>query len=289
MLSEIRKFSLAIFTFLLLVFVFFIFYLDLEKSNSQLKFAVLDVGQGDALFIESPSGVQVLVDAGPPKKITGSLSRIMPIFDRSIDAVIITNPDQDHIGGLIDVLETYKVGQVFEPGTSNDSSTYSDLSTKIEKQKIKRTLLKKGMRLHLGSGAWLDILFPDQDVSLFSANDGSVVARLVYGSSSILLTGDSTLKTEKIILKNNNSSDLKSNILKVGHHGSRTSTSWSFLQAVAPEYAVISNGKNNRYGHPHQEVLDDLEYFGVKTLRTDLLGTISFICDRIEGCVPLEN
>ena len=135
-------------------------------------------------------------------------------------------------------------------------------------------LARRGMRLHLGGGAVIDILFPDRDVSLWTTNDASVVARLTYGETSVMLTGDSTEETEKIILAENTKDDLKSAILKVGHHGSRTSTSPKFVEAVAPAYAVISDGKDNNYGHPHRETLDTLGVFGAKVLRTDLLGSI---------------
>jgi len=169
MFSNIRqrgkKYSSFVFVLLLLFFVIFIFYLDWQGSRSKLTFAMLDVGQGEALFIESPSGVQVLIDGGPPRKILNKLSQVMSPFDRYIDAIIITNPDQDHIGGFIDVLRVYKVGRVFEPGTINDSKTYQNLIKEIENKNIPRVLARKGMKLHLGDEVVIDILFPDRDVS----------------------------------------------------------------------------------------------------------------------------
>jgi competence protein ComEC len=130
------------------------------------------------------------------------------------------------------------------------------------------------MRLDLGGGVFIDILFPDRDVASWATNDGSVVGRLTYGNTSIMLTGDATAKTEKIILSENDKNELKSEVLKVGHHGSRTSTSVSFAEAIAPTYALISDGKDNKYGHPHQETLDTLAGLGAKIFRTDLLGNI---------------
>ncbi len=248
--------------------------LDLQGQNKVLTFAMLDVGQGDGLFIESPTGVQIMFDAGPAHKIRGPLSRVMSPFDKSIDAIVITNPDADHIGGFEEILKNYKVGMVFESGTFNDSKTYQNLEEEIKRQNIPDVVVQKGMQLDLGGGALIDILFPDQDVSTWSSNDGSVVARLVYGDTSIMLTGDATSKTEKIILGENPPTDLKSTILKVGHHGSRTSTSGEFVQAVAPTYAVISDGKDNKYGHPHKETLETLMKYGAQIFRTDLLGTI---------------
>jgi competence protein ComEC len=208
----------------------------------------------------------------------------MSPFDDSIDAIIVTNPDADHIGGFSDILENYKVGAVFESGTLTDSKVYQNLRAEMKKQNIPDILVKRGMKLDMGGGVFIDILFPDRDVSAWATNEGSVVARLTYGETSIMLTGDATAKAEKIILSESPGTQLKSTILKVGHHGSRTSTSLPFAKAVYPVYALISDGKDNSYGHPHQETLNTLAQFGAKILRTDLLGTIIMKCDTIKTC-----
>ena len=174
----------------------------------------------------------------------------------------------------MDILKVYKVGQVFEAGTFNDSRTYQNLKEKIKTENIGNFLAKRGMRMHLGGGAVIDILFPDRDVSDWTTNDGSVVAILSYGETSVMLTGDATSETEKIVLAGNSAGALDVDILKVGHHGSKTSTSENFIKTITPEYALISSDGGEKYGHPHQEVLDTLENFDVKILRTDLLGTI---------------
>ncbi len=279
-----KKYYLLIFTFLLLVINIFLFHLEWKDSHRSFTFAVLDVGQGDALFIESPTGTQVMFDVGPPRKVLGPLQKIMSPFDKTIDAIFITNPDADHIGGFVDILKNYKVGAVFSSGTTSDSKTFQNLKEEIKNQNIPDVLAKKGMKLDLGGGVFIDILFPDRDVSMWTTNDGSIVARMTYGDTSIMLTGDSTNKTEKIILSENNSDQLKSTILKVGHHGSRTSTSSSFVKAISPVYAFISVGKDNKYGHPHQDILTGLAQFGAKIFRTDLLGTLIIKCVKIESC-----
>jgi competence protein ComEC len=235
---------------------------------------MLDVGQGDALFVESPTGTQILFDGGPPRKISGQLARVMPFYDKSIDAIVITNPDADHISGFLDIFKNYKVGRVFESGTFNDSKTYQNFKNEIKNQNIPDILARKGMKLDIGGGVFIDILFPDRDVSNWETNTGSIVARLSYGKTSVMLTGDAPVETEKIILSENPPEQLHSNILKVGHHGSRSSTSPEFLQAVSPIYALISVGKDNKYGHPHQEILDILSSFRAKIFRTDEMGTI---------------
>jgi competence protein ComEC len=279
-----QKYGLLIFTVFLLAVTTYLFYLDWRSSEKVLIFAMLDIGQGDALFIESPTGTQIMFDAGPAHKVLGPLAKVMSPFDKSIDAIVITNPDADHIGGFAEILKNYKVGAVLEPGTLNDSKTFQNLKTEIKNQKIPDILAKREMRLDIGGGAVIDILFPDRDVFDWSPNDGSIVAKLTYGKTSIMLTGDASTKTEKIILAENSAVQLASTILKVGHHGSRTSTSADFVKAVAPTYALISDGKDNKYGHPHPEILQTLEQFGAKIFRTDLLGTIIIKCDRIKTC-----
>ncbi len=269
-----KKYRLFILVFVLVFFNAFLFYTDWQNSHREFTFAMLDVGQGDSLFIESPTGTQIMFDGGPPRSVLGPLARAMSPFDKSIDALVITNPDADHIGGFLDILKNYKVGRVFESGTLTDSKTYQNLREEMQKQNIPDILVKRGMKLDLGGGVIINILFPDRDVSAWATNDGGVVARLSYGQTSIMLTGDATAKTEKIILEENYPSQLASTILKVGHHGSRTSSSTSFVKAVMPSYALISVGKDNKYGHPHQETLDTLAQFGAKIFRTDLLGSI---------------
>lgn len=259
---------------LIVVNILLLSQFNFKNKKSELTFAMLDVGQGDGLFIESPTGTQILFDAGGPNKILGPLSKVISPLDRKIDAIIITNPDSDHIGGFSDVLKKYKVDFMFEPGTMNDSNTYQNLKSEIKRQNITNILAKKGMRLNIGGGAVIDILFPDRDVSLWNTNEGSIIAKLTHGKTSVMLTGDATSETEKIVLGKNSKAQIDSTILKVGHHGSRTSTSPSFAEAVSPNYALISNGKNNTYGHPHSNTLNTLNKFGTKIFRTDTLGTI---------------
>ena len=190
MFKSCKTYSLFVFTFLLFVVTTFLFYQDYKNSHRSLTFAMLDIGQGDGLFIESPTGTQILIDGGPPKKILSALARIMSPFDKHLDAIIITNPDQDHIGGFLDVLKVYKVDMVFEPGTYNDSKIYQNLETEIKNKNIPDILARRGMRLNMGGGAMLDILFPDRDVFDWAANDGSIVAKLTYGKTAVMLTGD---------------------------------------------------------------------------------------------------
>lgn len=252
----------------LAIVTFFVWYaVVLETRGEKLTVTFLDIGQGDAIFIDAPSGNQILVDGGANKKILSELGKVMPFFDRSIDMVISTHPDKDHLGGLPWVLEKYKVARVLEPGVKGASAEYTHFKSMIEKQGIEREIANRGMHYDLGGGAFLTILFPDRDVSGLETNDASIVAKLTYGNTSYLMTGDSPQKIEEYLVSLG-ASGLNSDVLKVGHHGSRTSTGEKLIAAVSPSIAVISAGKNNRYGHPHKEVLEILNKFGVKILGT---------------------
>ena len=258
----------------------FIWYAVIRSDRQGLlTIAMLDVGQGDAIYIEAPNGNQMLIDGGPPKKVLSALRKVMPFYDRTIDAILVTNPDKDHIAGFIDVLERYQVAKVIEPGTNSLTGTYAELEKKIADEKAERITARRGMKINLGDGAYFEILFPDRAIPGLDTNTGSIVGRLVYGDTSVMFTGDAPDEIEEYLVSLDGK-NLKSDVLKVGHHGSRTSTSPEFVGFVSPTIALISDGKGNSYGHPHQETLDTLEKFSVKILRTDLLGTIILKSDE---------
>jgi competence protein ComEC len=277
-----HKIRLVVIAVLLLGTVFSVYVAFREERNGILTVAFLDVGQGDAIYIEAPSGNQMLIDGGPGKAVLRELSKVMPFYDRSIDVVMATHADQDHVGGLPDVLKKYKVNIFMEPGVPGPSSSYEELEKMVGDGKIEKVLARRGMAVDLGDGAILQILFPDRDPSGMDTNVASIVARLVYGDNEFLLTGDSPTSIENYLVSlESQGSSLTSDVLKTGHHGSKTSTSASFVSAVSPEYAVISVGKDNKYGHPNQETLNTLNTFGAKILRTDLLGRIVFKSDGV--------
>ena len=263
---------------LLLGAAFSVYAASREDRGGILTVAFLDIGQGDAIFIDAPSGNQMLIDGGPGKSVLRELSKVMPFYDRSIDVVIATHADQDHVGGLPNVLKNYKVNIFMEPGLSGPSSSYEELEKMVgnNKSNIKKILARRGMVVDLGDGAILQILFPVIDSPGTNTNMSSIVAKLVYGENEFMLTGDSPIAIEDYLVS---LGGLQSDVLKAGHHGSKTSSSDEFVRAVAPQYTVISAGKNNRYTHPHQEVLDILNNFGIKILRTDELGIIVFKSD----------
>jgi len=259
--------------FFLLVTVFIWYGVWAEERDGILAVVFLDVGQGDAIFIEAPNGKQVLIDAGFNKKVLRELSQQMPFYDRSLDLIIMTHPDSDHIGGFPSVLETYTVDMILESGVKCQNKICDELDKWIEEKDIKREIARRGMVIDLSEEVYLEVLFPDRDATNFETNMASVVVKLVYNGNSFLLMGDSPQSIEEYLVSLGQF-NLDVDVLKLGHHGSKTSSSESFVGYVSPDVAIVSAGKDNRYGHPHQEVLDILEKFGVEVLRTDEDGTI---------------
>ena len=250
-----------------------------ESTRGVLTVAILDVGQGDSIFIESPTGVQILVDGGPDASLLRELPGVMGVFDRSLDAVVETHPDADHIAGLVDVFERYEVEAFIEPGIPKDTLTYERLQQEVKEEGAAHLLARRGMRLELGGGAELKVLFPDTDVSGLSsdkANEGGVVMKLTYGEATMLFMADVSSKVEARLITLEGS-ELDVDLLKVGHHGSRTSTSDAFVKAVTPAAAIISVGAENNYGHPTSDVLQTLTKNAATPLRTDQEGTVIFV------------
>jgi competence protein ComEC len=259
--------------------------------SGTLTFAVLDIGQGDALYIESPTGAQVLVDGGPDGSVLHELPKVMQFSDRTLDAGVATHPDADHIAGLVDVFKRYKVNALIEPGLKKDTVTAQTLEDEADEESIPRVQAERGMWFDLGGGARLDILSPDFDVSTLKpddANEGCAVSRLTYGSVSVLLMCDAPTEVENHLMAIDTPATLKGTILKVGHHGSAGSTGNAFLDEVAPSLAVISVGAGNRYGHPTDATLGRLDAHDVPVLRTDEAGTIIFRSDG-EKVVRIVN
>ncbi len=278
-----RTLILVCFFALVCATVWWIVYAQAREHAGVVTLAMLDIGQGDALFIQGPTGIQVLVDAGPNTgAVLRALPRVMPWWDRSLDAALETHPDADHMGGFIDVFERYDVGAFITPGVVKHNTTTDALDKRVDREHAKIYVARQGMVVDLGGGAYLRVLYPNTDVSGWGqkTNDASVVAQLVYGSTTAMLTGDAAFETEEKLLSMGET--LESDILKVGHHGSKTSTSDAFIKAVHPSVALVSVGKANMYGHPTPEVLERLSKAGVPIMRTDEEGTIVCTSNAIE-------
>ena len=266
-----------------------VWYAIWQEGQRELTVAFLNVGQGDAIYIEAPNGNQLLIDGGRGRAVLRELGAVIPLYDRSIDVVLVTHPDADHIGGLIPVLESYRVGAVIESGNERETAVTVGFERAVAQEGALRVAARRGMRVDLGDGAVFTILYPDRNVARVESNEASIVGQLRYGSTTVLLTGDAPASVERILIAKDGSG-LQSTVLKPGHHGSRSSSVLEFLAAVSPELAVISAGTGNSYGHPHTEVLARLAQLNIRALRTDMEGRIVLESDgnRVSVKQPLN-
>jgi len=272
-------FYIYYFSSLILLDVLALFAFLYYKENNFFQVVFFDVGQGDAIFIETPQKHQILIDGGPDSKILEKLSKEIPFWDRKIDLIILTHPERDHLNGLLQVLKKYEVENILWTGIKRETNEWKEWENAILKEKARIIIAQAGQQLIAGM-ANFKILFPLEnlnDKEFKNTNDTSIVIQLVYQKMSFLLMGDSSQIVEKELISQNE--NLNSDVLKVGHHGSKTSSSNDFIERVSPALAVISVGKDNSYGHPHQEVLEILKKYGIKVLRTDLNGDIKIVSD----------
>jgi competence protein ComEC len=267
----------------ILVVAILVWSVALTTPDDKLHVSFLDVGQGDAILIQTPNGQNILIDGGPdPQKINLELSRKLPFWDRTIDLVVCTQPQADHVTGLVEVLQRYKVKQVLEPGVPYDSAIYQEWLRLIEDKGIEYNIARAGQEIDLGTGIKIEVLNPPASLWAGTSADvdnNGVVLKLSWGKVSFLFTADIREEVEFELIGQR--ANLKSTMLKVAHHGSRTSTTWQFLAAVDPEVAVVSVGTDNPFGHPNPEVLERLiDRLGEDNVyRTDQDGTIEFITD----------
>lgn len=251
-------------------------------SSNNLTVSFLDIGQGDAIFIQAPNGAQVLIDGGAPD--TGVIQKLklqMPLFDKTIDLVIATHPDNDHIGGLVDVFRDYQIQKYMIPtSTQGDSAAWTELLSAVANENgMQQIRPLAGMRIILDDARhiYIDILHPFITTKSQDTNEHSVIAKLVYGETEFMLTGDATRANEHQLVTGYLPSVLDSDVLKLGHHGSKTSSSVEFLRTTSPNVAVVSAGKNNRYGHPAPEIMQFVSALKIPTISTQTSGTITFI------------
>lgn len=252
------------------------------EAHQNLLVHFWNVGQGDSIFIEVPNGNQVLIDGGPSDAVLSKLGRAMPFWDRSIDVLILTHPHADHLDGLVEVLKKYDIGTIIETGVNHSVPEYDEWHRLIKEKKIRIVAAESNQKIKVADKGYFEILAPLDDFSGKSpknVHDSNIVSKFYYGPSTILFMGDAERLEEYQLLFSG--VDLKSDILKIGHHGSKTSSSEEFLKVVRPQIGIIEVGAHNRYGHPYQEVLDRLKSFGVTIYRTDLNDDITL--ENIRG------
>ena len=267
-------------------------FLAVSLPDDRLHVSFLDVGQGDAILIQKGSQ-QVLVDGGPsPQAVCLGLGEKMPFWDRTIELMVLSHPSADHVAGLVEVLNRYRVEQVLYPEMDFESGVYDEWLRLVREKGIKATLAQAGQQIDLGGGVAMEVLSPlDPPLSATDSDvdNNAAVLRLSLGEVSFLLTADMMWEAEFELLYNR--ANLRSTVLKVAHHGSNTSTTPEFLAVARPELAVISMGADNEYGHPTEEVLRRLEEeLGEENIyRTDENGTVEFITDGERLWVKTER
>jgi competence protein ComEC len=261
---------LIFFTALLAIFIFW-----LEKYEKTTTVTFLSVGEGDAILISQGQN-QILIDGGRTgKELLAHLGRHMPFWDRTVEIVIATHPDADHIGGFSGLFGAYRVGQFLYTGAESKTETFTLLQKALALNACEPLKLFRGSDIRLPWGGELVIEYPLSELPKDAAetNTGSIVSRLIYGETQILFTGD--LPSEETVLPEMRTVD----ILKVAHHGSRYSTSAAFLDQLQPKEAVLSVGKN-MYGHPSPDVLARLKERDIVVHRTDTEGDIQYRCTK---------
>lgn len=249
---------------------------QLLNSPDTLKVHFIDVGQADSILVQSPGGKNMLIDAGNNSDGEKIVSYLASQAVRSIDILIGTHPHEDHIGGMDTVINTFTIGKIFMPQVTTTTKTFSDVLTSAQAKKLKITTAKAGAKLDLGADIKLEMLAPNSK-DYEEINNYSAVVKLTFGETSFLFEGDAEDVSEKELLQKKY--NLKADVLKLGHHGSSSSTTTDFLKAVSPKAAIVSAGKDNDYGHPHKQTMEKLKKEGISVYRTDESGTIICVSD----------
>lgn len=275
-------------TFISFVAVWFFVFATAPIGNLEANF--LDVGQGDAILIQTPEKQTMLIDGGPSNKVLQKLGKYLPPLSKRIDIVLLTHPHADHVSGLIEVLKRYDVGLVILSGADLKTDVYREFLKVVAEKNIPVVIAQAGEAIHFDKNLEFDILSPIQSIdSVFNkkgesfgalgneVNDASIVGKLIFNDFSLMLTGDATFKIENQL--SIYGEGLKSDILKIGHHGSKYSSSISFLRAVSPKAAIIEVGLKNRYSHPSDAVLKRLKNINTGVFRTDQNGDIKIVSD----------
>jgi competence protein ComEC len=247
------------------------------SGAARLRVTVLDVGQGDAILIQTPDGRDILIDGGPGRAVLRGLGNELPWTDRSIELMVLTHPQQDHLVGLLDVLDRYDVRSILTGPGREPTIAYHTWLRSAQNEGTAIEIARQGMSVDLGSGARMDVLGPNPEEEADpQINNTGAVLRVSWGEVSFVLTADIETKAERALLADGTA--LRATVLKVAHHGSETSSSAEFLAAVSPQVSVISAGRNNPFGHPRPEVVGRLLDYG-PVYTTASVGAVHFETD----------
>lgn len=268
---------------MLLAGIGYLAFLPVLETHSAPQYLVvrfLDVGQGDAIHVQTPDGYELLIDGGATSQVLRQLAEGRNFFDKRIDVLMATHPDMDHIGGLVDVLGRYQVQTILQTNAVNETPAVEAYESAVTNEGSDRVIVQRGDVIQLGASTSVKVLSPAGDTANWRSNAASIVVQITYGEVEFLLTGDAPIGIEDYVAEYYQEA-LESEVLKLGHHGSDTSTSAFFLNTVKPRYAVVSAGADNRYGHPHQAVVARVEERGIELLSTADSGTITFETDGL--------
>lgn len=270
---------LKVLFFIFIITISFSFLTQNNSNNYKNKMIIhyIDVGQGDSILIQV-NNKNLLIDSGPSSNRKDLLSYLEKLNIKKFDYIIATHPHEDHIGNMDTIIKRYNIGNFYSPKVLTSSTTFENMIDALVDKNLKINVLKNGSKgINLGENTKVEVFSPTESISSDNLNDYSPIIKITFFNNSFLFTGDAEISTEDIVLSQNN--NLNCDILKVGHHGSSTSTSSNFLASANPSVAIISVGKNNSYGHPTSETLSLLNSFNIRTLRTDIDGTIIAISD----------
>ncbi len=245
------------------------------SPDGKLHIYFLDVGQGDSALIVTPSGKQIIIDGGRDDTTIEHLGRLMPFFDRSIDLLVMSHPQMDHMFSFPDILRRYTVGHILMTGVDYKLARYRELLGLIKEQQVPVWIADPANDIDMGDGVTLDVIWPPPTLlgkQMKEVNNSSIVLRVLHGTGAALFTGDMEELEEREVLKSG--ADISATYLKVGHHGSKTSSGTGFLLAVDPDLAVISCSKTNSYGHPHRVILERFKHLGIPVKVTGWEGTV---------------
>lgn len=247
--------------------------------DGSMRLSFLDVGQGDAIFLSLPDGGSILIDGGPDEKVMRELTDILPFYQNNIDTIILTHPHPDHVTGLVSVLEKYDVENVILTGAKYYLPAYNEFLAQVKDKNI-RVNFAEGSRDFKVGNVVLDVVYPPVSIQgreFSNMNNSSLVVKIIYGKEKILFMGDLETEGEQKLIESG--ADLSADLIKIGHHGSRTASGKEFIQLVAPRTAIISCGAGNKYKHPHIETMNTLRETGIEIRRTDLEGRINYALD----------
>lgn len=265
---------------LIITFVLSLFSFSFASTQKLLTVNFINVGQGDGILIQTPEGKNVLVDSGPNTAENAVLSYMKSKGVKKLNIIVATHPHEDHIGNMDVIIHDFAVGKVYAPNVTTNTKAFESFLLAVKDKGLKLLIPDVGQNISPDSKVKMIVLSPNKKDRYDDLNDYSIVIKMEYGKTSFLLMGDATSNIEEKILHNSKlKAMLKSDVLKVGHHGSKYSSTSAFLNTVKPKYAVISVGKDNPYGHPSPLTLSKLKSLGAEILRTDKQGTITITSD----------